>query len=198
MRCAAALAFSGAVTTVMSLSATAQDTLAGQGLDIIAETRDLVFASSDLLFAIEDLGGGIAELEAPTSDLAIDESATEIRIALSADVLFDFDSAKLRPEAEQALRNVVEILRAHEGAKVRVEGHTDSKGSDRYNQQLSEERARSVRDWLTAADGLGGTEISIHGFGETKPAVANEMADGSDDPEGRQRNRRVDIIVEKP
>ena len=197
MQCAAALAFWGAVTAVASVSATAQETLAGRELDIAAETRDLVFASHDLLFEVEDLGGDITELEAQASDLEIDENATEIRIELSADVMFDFDSAELRAEAEQVLRNVAEIIRAHEGANVRVEGHTDSKGSDSYNQQLSEERARSVRDWLMSADGLDGTEFSIYGFGESKPAAANEMTDGSDDPEGRQRNRRVDIVVEK-
>lgn len=197
MRCAAALAFWAAVAMVASVPATAQDTLAGRELDIVAETRDLVFASHDLLFAVEDLGGDIVELAAPTSDLEIDENATEIRIELSADVLFDFDSAELRAEAEQALRNVAEIIRAHEGAIVRVEGHTDSKGSDSYNQDLSEERARSVRDWLMSADGLDGTEFSTFGFGESKPAAANEMTDGSDDPEGRLRNRRVDIVVEK-
>ena len=197
MRCAAALAFWGAVTAVASVSATAQETLAGRELDIAAETRDLVFASHDLLFEVEDLGGDITELEAQASDLEIDENATEIRIELSADVMFDFDSAELRAEAEQVLRNVAEIIRAHESANVRVEGHTDSKGSDSYNQQLSEERARSVRDWLMSADGLDGTEFSIYGFGESKPAAANEMTDGSDDPEGRQRNRRVDIVVEK-
>ena len=197
MQCAAALAFWGAVTAVASVSATAQETLAGRELDIAAETRDLVFASHDLLFEVEDLGGDITELEAQASDLEIDENATEIRIELSADVMFDFDSAELRAEAEQVLRNVAEIIRAHESANVRVEGHTDSKGSDSYNQQLSEERARSVRDWLMSADGLDGTEFSIYGFGESKPAAANEMTDGSDDPEGRQRNRRVDIVVEK-
>ena len=197
MRCAAALAFWGAVTTVASMPATAQDALAGRELDIAAETRDLVFASHDLLFEVEDLGGDIAELEAPASDLEIDENATEIRIELSADVMFDFDSAELRAEAEQALRNVAEVIRAHEGANVRVEGHTDSKGSDSYNQQLSEERARSVRDWPMSADRLDSTEFSVYGFGESKPAAANEMTDGFDDPEGRQKNRRVDIVVEK-
>ena len=193
MQCAAALAFWGAVTAVASVSATAQETLAGRELDIAAETRDLVFASHDLLFEVEDLGGEITELEAQASDLEIDENATEIRIELSADVMFDFDSAELRAEAEQVLRNVAEIIRAHEGANVRVEGHTDSKGSDSYNQQLSEERARSVRDWLMSADGLDGTEFSIYGFGESKPAAANEMTDGSDDPEGRQRDRRAHV-----
>ena len=98
-------------------------------------------------------------LEAPVSDLEVNETETEIRIELAADVLFDFDSADLRAEAEQALRNVAEIIRAHEGASVRVEGHTDSKGSGSYNQKLSERRAQSVRDWLMSAEGLGGTEI---------------------------------------
>jgi outer membrane protein OmpA-like peptidoglycan-associated protein len=112
-------------------------------------------------------------------------------------VLFDFDSADLRAEAEQALRNVADIIRAHEGADVRVEGHTDAKGSDSYNQKLSRRRAESVRDWLMATEGLRDTDFEITGFGESKPAAANEKPDGSDDPEGRQKNRRVEIVVEK-
>jgi outer membrane protein OmpA-like peptidoglycan-associated protein len=158
--------------------------------DLQASTVDLVFASLDLVFAVEDMEGAVQSLE-------IEETATEIRIELSADVLFDFDSAALRPEAEAALQNVAGIIREHEGAHVRVEGHTDAKGSEDYNQRLSEQRAESVRDWLTSADGLSGTDFEITGFGESKPAAPNEKPDGADDPEGRQKNRRVEIVVSK-
>ena len=181
---AAALIASGPAT------AQAQVDISGKILDLAMQTRDLVFV-------VEDIEGGVASLEAVESDLAVEESETEIRIELAADVLFDFDSADLRPEAEAALGNVAEIIRAHEGARVRVEGHTDSKGSAEYNQALSEMRSESVRDWLLAAEGLGGTSFATTGFGESQPAAANETADGSDDPEGRQKNRRVEIVVEK-
>jgi outer membrane protein OmpA-like peptidoglycan-associated protein len=197
MRHAPGLALFAAVILVTAGSATAQTAVAGLVLDIAAETRDLAFATTDLVFQTEDLGGGVQPLEAAVSELEVKETETEIRIELAADVLFDFDSADLRAEAEQALRNVAEIIRAHEGADVRVEGHTDAKGSDSYNQKLSKRRAESVRDWLMATEGLRDTDFEITGFGESKPAAANEKPDGSDDPEGRQKNRRVEIVVEK-
>lgn len=197
MRTAPGLALFVAAMLVITRPATAQMAVEGLVLDMAAETRDLAFTTEDLLFQVEDLGGGVRSLEATESELEVEESETEIRIELAADVLFDFDSADLRAEAEQALRNVAEIIRDHEGADVRVEGHTDAKGSDSYNQKLSERRAESVRDWLLGAEGLSGTGFEITGFGESRPAAANEKSDGSDNPEGRQKNRRVEIVVEK-
>ncbi len=166
-------------------------------VDISGKVSDLIFSTRDLVFQVEDMGGGVEALAESVSDLEVNETETEIRIELAADVLFDFDSADLRAEAEAALGNVAEIIRAHAGASVRVEGHTDSKGSGEYNQVLSELRAESVRDWLLAAGGLSSTNFATTGFGESQPAAANETADGSDDPEGRQKNRRVEIVVEK-
>jgi outer membrane protein OmpA-like peptidoglycan-associated protein len=160
-----------------------------------AESRDLAFEIRNLVFKIEDVGGGVQELETSVRELEVKESETEIRIAVPADVLFDFGSAKLRDEAKQSLREVAAILREHEGATVRVEGHTDAKGSGRYNQKLSEQRAVSVRNWL-AAEGLS-ANFRITGFGESNPAVPNATSQGADDPQGRQKNRRVEIVVEK-
>ena len=179
----------GIVVAMMALGLASLSSAQAQ-TDLQANTRDLVFASLDLVFAVEDMEGAVQSLE-------IEETETEIRIELAADVLFDFDSADLRAEAEAALQNVAGIIREHEGADVRVEGHTDAKGSEDYNQRLSEQRAESVRDWLTSAEGLSGTDFEITGFGESRPAAPNEKPDGSDDPEGRQKNRRVEIVVSK-
>lgn len=197
MRHAPGLTLFVAAALVTAGPAMAQTAVEGLVLSIAAETRDFAFTTKDLVFEVEDLGGGVQSLEAAVSELEVKESETEIRIELAADVLFDFDSADLRAEAEQALRDVADIIRAHEGADVRVEGHTDAKGADSYNQKLSKRRAESVRDWLMATEGLRDTDFEITGFGESKPAAANEKPDGSDDPEGRQKNRRVEIVVEK-
>jgi outer membrane protein OmpA-like peptidoglycan-associated protein len=80
-------------------------------------------------------------------------------------------------------------------ARYQVEGHTDAKGTDAYNDRLSQRRARSVRDWLVREAGVAPTRIGTLGFGERRPVAPNERPDGSDDPEGRQRNRRVEILV---
>lgn len=177
--------------------ATAQTAVEGQILDLDAKTLDLTFKTADLEFVVENLEGEVQSLEAPVRDLVVKESDTEIRIELAADVLFDFDSADLRAEAEQALRNVADIISQHRGARVRIEGHTDSKGSDSYNKKLSRRRAESVRDWFIASAKLDDTGFETTGYGESKPAAANETPDGSDDPEGRQKNRRVEIVVRK-
>ena len=120
----------------------------------------------------------------------------EIRIELQADVLFDFDKSVLRPEATATLRKVADVIRANPGL-VTVEGFTDSKGSDAYNQALSERRAASVKSWLVQSGGAEAARVAARGLGETRPVAPNTKPDGSDDPQGRQRNRRVEIAIRK-
>jgi outer membrane protein OmpA-like peptidoglycan-associated protein len=157
--------------------------------------------------AIEGLGGaasgGVAAagttlgLEGALKELKAEVTAAEIKIDLAADVLFDFDKATLKKEAELSLLNLATVLKANPGATVAIEGHTDAKGADAYNQTLSEQRAASVKQWLVANAQVNGTNISTRGWGKSKPITHNAKPDGSDDPEGRARNRRVQIIVRK-
>jgi outer membrane protein OmpA-like peptidoglycan-associated protein len=151
---------------------------------------DLLFVTRDLVFPVVDLGGKVQPLE-------VKETETEIRIELAADILFDFDKADIRAEAAEALQAVGKIIRDNPKRPVRVEGHTDAKGADSYNQKLSERRAKSVADWLVKREDLGKTKFQVKGLGETQPVAANEKPDGSDNPEGRQKNRRVEIVVMK-
>lgn len=78
----------------------------------------------------------------------------------------------------------------------RIDGHTDSRGGDDYNMVLSQRRADSVKNWLVAAGAVGGV-LFAKGLGESKPIALNENPDGTDNPEGRQKNRRVEIVVKK-
>jgi outer membrane protein OmpA-like peptidoglycan-associated protein len=151
----------------------------------------------DLVFKVEDLGGKVQDLAGKVQDLQLKESDTEIRIELAADVLFDFDKADVKREAQKPLKQVAEIIREKATGAVRIEGHTDSKGSDAYNQKLSDRRARSVKDWLVKQEGLRNVSFSTSGFGAKKPAASNTQPDGSDDPAGRQKNRRVEIVINK-
>ncbi|MEX0804869.1 MAG: OmpA family protein [Candidatus Binatia bacterium] len=148
------------------------------------------FQILDLIYRVEDIGG-------KTVDLQVKETPTEIRIELAADVLFDFDKADIRPDAHKALNQAAGIIRDKAKGLVRIEGHTDSKGSDSYNQKLSDRRAKSVRDWLVKNEGLKNVRFQTSGFGAQKPAVPNTKRDGSDDPDGRQKNRRVEIVIGK-
>jgi len=144
----------------------------------------------DLVFRVDDLGGKV-------QDLKVKETGQEIRIELAADVLFDFDKADLRPAAQTTLHQAAGIIKDKAKGMVRIEGHTDSKGNDAYNQKLSERRAASVKTWFVDKEGLGNVQFTPQGFGAKKPVASNTKTDGSDDPDGRQKNRRVEIILRK-
>jgi outer membrane protein OmpA-like peptidoglycan-associated protein len=115
------------------------------------------------------------------------DSARGLIVNMS-DVLFDTGSFTLKPGAREKLAKISGILLAHSGLTLQIEGHTDSVGGDEFNQQLSERRADSVRDFL-AEQGVPGSSITARGFGKTQPVAPN------DTPEGRQRNRRVELVV---
>jgi outer membrane protein OmpA-like peptidoglycan-associated protein len=120
----------------------------------------------------------------------------ETVIKMPAEVLFDLDKSDLQPNASRLLERIAADLREHKVRKLRVEGHTDSLGSDTHNQKLSEDRANAVKRWLTDNGKLGNVAIGAVGFGKTRPIAPNTTPDGKDDPDGRAKNRRVDIIVE--
>jgi outer membrane protein OmpA-like peptidoglycan-associated protein len=109
-------------------------------------------------------------------------------IANMSDVLFKTGSFELLPGARERLAKVSGIVIAHPGLHLEVEGHTDSVGGDDYNQQLSEKRAGAVRDYLVQ-QGIGGEGIVSRGLGKTQPVATN------DTPEGRQQNRRVELVL---
>jgi outer membrane protein OmpA-like peptidoglycan-associated protein len=105
-----------------------------------------------------------------------------------SDVLFDTAKYSLKPGAREKLAKVSGIILSHPGLKIDVEGHTDSVGGDEYNMRLSENRANSVRDYLVA-QGVSADAVTAQGFGKTQPVADNSTA------AGRQRNRRVEMVV---
>lgn len=163
------------------------------------KVTDLVWpAPKDLIFKIDDLAGASGAIAGKVTDLQIKETTTEIKIDLAADVLFDFDKSTLRPSARTALKQVASIIRDNaKGHIVKIDGYTDSKGSDPYNQRLSDRRAASVKSWLIAKEGLSNVNFESEGFGAKNPVAPNTNPDGSDNPDGRQKNRRVEIIIAK-
>ena len=115
------------------------------------------------------------------------ETARGLIVNMS-DVLFDSGKYTLKPGAREKLAKVSGIILAHPGLNLQIEGHTDSVGSEEYNQRLSEKRANSVRDYLVA-QGLPAESVSAKGLGKTAPVTTN------DTPVGRQQNRRVEMVV---
>jgi outer membrane protein OmpA-like peptidoglycan-associated protein len=140
--------------------------------------------------------GGAVDIQG-ANVVVVDEGPRTTRVTVRNDVLFDFDRAELRPEAAEALGRVAEIIRDRAPRAVRIVGHTDSIGSDAYNQALSERRARSVQEWLAGNGGGGLPPMRAEGRGESQPVAENTGSDGRDDPEGRQRNRRVEVLLER-
>jgi outer membrane protein OmpA-like peptidoglycan-associated protein len=128
---------------------------------------------------------------------SIQERPKEWRLTLAADILFDFDAATIRQDAKAALQRVAEIIRSKSQGSVRIEGFTDSKGSADYNLRLSKARAMSVEKWMIEQEGLHGVGFTTMGFGGTRFVAPNTKPDGSDDASGRQKNRRVEMIVPK-
>lgn len=136
-----------------------------------------------------------SNLSAQGSSLSGTETGFNIQINLSSDVLFDFDKAELKPEASTELQKAADVIRQKGKGVILITGYTDSKGTDEYNQRLSLARAQAVKSWFEA-QGLN-QDFQVAGQGAKNPVAANTHPDGSDNPEGRAKNRRVEVIVNK-
>jgi OOP family OmpA-OmpF porin len=119
----------------------------------------------------------------------VDLDGCEVEAVIQLEgVHFDFDKSTLRPEAKVILNEAAALLTQHNRVVVEVAGHTDSVGTDAYNQGLSERRANSVRDYLIEK-GINASRLTAVGYGESRPVASNDTA------AGRQENRRVELVV---
>lgn len=143
-----------------------------------------------------DVEPRILDVKQRIQDLVVDKGRSAT-IQLSADVLFAFDSAELLPAARQQLAGVVAEIDRRGPARVKLTGHTDSIGSNGFNQRLSERRAEAVRAYLRRALSSPASTIQANGRGETEPIAPNQNPDGSDNPAGRAKNRRVTITFRR-
>ena len=136
------------------------------------------------------------EVEKVLSDLSAKKMGEKIQVSLSGDVLFDFNKWDIKKKAEPTLFKLVKAVKGLKVKEILIEGHTDSKGSDAYNLGLSQRRADAVKTWLIEQGGLSpDTNILTKGYGETKPVAPNTKPNGADNPEGRAKNRRVEIYI---
>ena len=160
-----------------------------------AQGNNLSTQGSSLSAQGGNLSSQGSSLSAQGSSLSGTETGFNIQINLSSDVLFDFDKAELKPEADAELQKAADVIRQKGKGLILIIGYTDSKGSDAYNQRLSLARAQAVKNWFEAK-GLN-QNYQVKGQGATNPVAPNTHPDGSDNPEGRAKNRRVEIIVNK-
>jgi len=133
----------------------------------------------------------VSQVREAMTALNAQENELEIHVNLPADVLFDFDKSDIRSDAAKALTDLATIIRANPQGRTRLEGHTDAVGNDKYNQALSERRAESVKQWLVTNEKLDPAKMITRGWGKTKPIAPN------DTDANRQKNRRLEAIVEK-
>tara|TARA_R100000322_G_scaffold162464_2_gene125162 strand:+ start:1214 stop:1900 length:687 start_codon:yes stop_codon:yes gene_type:complete len=116
----------------------------------------------------------------------VQRNGDQINLIMPGDITFDSNEASVRGDFVDVLGSVALVLEEFSKTAIRIEGHTDSTGSDAYNQQLSERRATAVRDILLR-EGIQISRTSVHGYGESQPIASN------DTPSGRQANRRVTL-----
>lgn len=124
----------------------------------------------------------------PSVTVAIEEN--EIVIEVPSHLLFDFDKSELKTDVIKTLDQLSDELNEYDGANVLVIGHTDNQGDIEYNQNLSESRAHEVHSYLKKKVNVEKINLEAKGYGQTKPMASNETE------EGREKNRRVEIIVE--
>jgi outer membrane protein OmpA-like peptidoglycan-associated protein len=128
------------------------------------------------------------ELEKDLEGAEIERVGEGIKVTFDSGILFDFDSSTLTAEASNNITEMAKILQKYEDTNILIEGHTDSRGEERYNQNLSESRAKAVANELSQ-HGIKNARVKQIGYGENQPVADNETE------EGRQLNRRVEVAI---
>jgi outer membrane protein OmpA-like peptidoglycan-associated protein len=136
--------------------------------------------------------------EITSSQIRVQENEYLAIITLPADILFDSNKDMIRPDAEKMLRQVSQAINNHyPNTWLQILGHTDSSGKEDNNLVLSEQWVAAVQRWLSEKGGIDISFISKEGYGEAQPIAPNKKSDSSDNPAGRQRNRRIEIVIQK-
>lgn len=124
----------------------------------------------------------------------LDLEKLEVGAKINLKIFYDFDRASIRPESNQELERLLNFMQKHPSVQVEIAGHTDNIGTDQKNRILSERRAKSVFDFLKQK-GISEARMRYKGYGFHKPIAPNQNPDGSDNPEGRQMNRRTECEI---
>ncbi|HEU4365319.1 MAG TPA: OmpA family protein [Candidatus Krumholzibacteria bacterium] len=148
--------------------------------------RDLDQLRAEAKTRQDELYDALSHMEGKFASIRRDARGTIVSLA---DILFDFDKATLRRDVEFNLVKIATILNQFGEMKILIEGHTDAIGTDEYNLGLSQRRAQAVHDFLVSQD-VKAERLSFEGYGESRPVADN------DTDEGRQKNRRVDLVIQ--
>jgi len=129
---------------------------------------------------------GLKNVKAEFEDAV--QTVEGIKFTLSADLLFPTNSSYLSDKAKGELDKLAKVLKQEKSKKIRIDGYTDATGTENYNVWLSDKRAASVKKYLEDA-GISGSRMTTKGYGPANPVADNKT------PEGRQKNRRVEVII---
>lgn len=160
--------------------------------DVGTVARKLNVEQAEIVRARVDIALSSMKHRLHRDAVAIDDG---IRLTLPDHLLFGFDNADLSSEARQSLGAAAQILGIYPDAPVRIVGHTDSIGSEEHNRKLSERRAQAVVEALVSDYNTDRKRLTAIGRGPDEPVAYNTLPDGSDNPDGRKRNRRVEIEI---
>lgn len=128
------------------------------------------------------------EIQRDVEGAKVERVGEGIKITFDSGILFDVNSNKVKPEGEANITKLADILKKYDDTEVLIEGHTDSSGEDKYNDELSVKRANSVAE-LVKQKGIENSRLNTKGYGEKQPIATNETT------EGKAQNRRVDIAI---
>lgn len=172
------------------------ESLTYETIDIPTSLFAVSNINGDSFFHVSEIGGD-SEINREMIEVLTEFEAEEInegtKLTLPEDILFDYDSSELRDDADEAIQKLVYLAEEIDG-DITIIGHTDSRGDDEYNQNLSESRAEAVVKALIDSD-VKEKRLIAKGKGATEPVAENTKSDGSDNPEGREKNRRVEILI---
>jgi len=162
-----------------------------RALDVERHVLEIQRSEQCVAGARSGITATVQELHQAMQALGARESALEVTVSLPADVLFDFDKAEIRPDAAAALAQLATVIRGYPAGRAEIQGHTDAKGNAAYNQLLSQRRAEAVKHWLVEREKIAAGHLATRGFGKSRPVADN------DTEAGRQKNRRVEVVIQK-
>ncbi|MCT7980895.1 OmpA family protein [Laspinema olomoucense] len=136
------------------------------------------------------------EVEQTLTELNAETTIEGIKFNLSDNILFEFDKYHVRAAAKPTLEKVNQVLTHFKDAQILIHGHTDSKGTDEYNIELSQKRAAAVKYYFVNNFQAEPTRIQTKGLGKSQPIAPNTNPNGSDNPQGREKNRRVEFTIQ--
>jgi outer membrane protein OmpA-like peptidoglycan-associated protein len=164
---------------------------------MVLSTQPLTTGYTNLAVKESSLESKLKTLEGLHSGLRVEDDTMKLKVIFESDIFFDFDKHSLRADAEKVLQSVAQILQSLPQKSITIIGHTDNVGSNTYNKKLSQKRAESVKSWMEKRSELRQFSLKALGRGEEQPIAPNTLPSGDDNPEGRQKNRRVELEIPK-